>query len=110
MSGVSILSLATTTPSHVIEQRDVAAIAPKALPEFFARFPGMIEVFHNAGIERRRAGRPLAWYLKAHDWRERSEIYLEGGLEIYETAARDARNRAEVAPEEIDLIVTVSTS
>lgn len=110
MAAVSILSLATAAPSYVIEQRDVAAVAPKALPGFFERFPGMIEVFNNAGIERRRAVRPLEWYLKPHDWRERSEVYLEEALKLYEQVARDAMDRARVKPEEIDLVVTISTS
>jgi alkylresorcinol/alkylpyrone synthase len=110
MAGVSILSLATATPPHVIEQRDVMAVAPKALPEFFRQFPAMIEVFGNAGIERRRAVRPLKWYLEPHDWRERSEVYLEEALKLYERVARDAMDRAGVNPEEIDIAITISSS
>jgi alkylresorcinol/alkylpyrone synthase len=110
MTSVSILSLATATPPHVIEQRDVIAAAPKALPGFFERFPGMIEVFNNAGIERRRAVRPLEWYLQPHDWRERSEVYLEEALKLYERAAKDAMDRAGVKPEEIDIAITISSS
>ncbi len=110
MAGVSILSLATATPPHVIEQRDVIAAAPQALPGFFARFPGMIEVFGNAGIERRRAVRPLDWYLKPHDWRERSEVYLDEALKLYEQAAKDAMDRAGVKPGDIDIAITISSS
>lgn len=110
MSGVSILSLATATPPHVIDQRDVMAVAPKALPEFFRQFPGMIEVFNNAGIERRRAVRPLEWYLKPRDMRERSEVYLEEALKLYEQVAKDAMDRAGVKPEEIDIAITISSS
>jgi alkylresorcinol/alkylpyrone synthase len=110
MGEVSILSLATATPPHVIEQREVMALAPKVLPEFFRQFPGMIEVFNNAGIERRRAVRPLEWYLSPHDWRERSEVYLEEALKLYEEVARAAIEQANIKPEDIDLVVTVSTS
>lgn len=110
MAGVSILSLTTATPPHVIEQRDVIAAAPKALPGFFERFPGMIEVFGKAGIERRRAVRPLEWYLKPHDWRERSEVYLDEALKLYEQVAKDAMDRAGVKPEKIDIALTISSS
>jgi len=110
MSGVSILSLATASPPYVIEQRDAMAAAPKALPGFFERFPGMIEVFNNAGIERRRAVRPLEWYLQPHDMRERSEVYLEEALKLYERAAKDAMDRAGIRPEEIDIAITISSS
>ncbi len=95
MSEVSLLSLATATPPNVIEQRDVAALAPKVLPDFFRQFPGMIEIFNNAGIERRRAVRPLEWYLAPHDFRERSEVYLEEALKLYEQVARDAIEKAQ---------------
>lgn len=110
MASVSILSLATATPPYVIEQRDVLAAAPKALPGFFQKFPGMIEVFNNAGIERRHAVRPLEWYLKPHDWRERSEVYLEESLKLYERVAKDAMDRAGVKPGEIDIVLTISSS
>ncbi len=110
MTSVSILSLATATPPNVIEQRDAIAAAPKALPGFFERFPGMIEVFNNAGIERRRAVRPLEWYLQPHDWKERSEVYLEEALKLYEQAAKDAMDRAGVKPEEIDIVITISSN
>jgi alkylresorcinol/alkylpyrone synthase len=110
MAGVSILSLATATPPYVIEQRDVIAAAPNALPGFFGRFPGMIEIFGNAGIDRRRAVRPLEWYLRPHDWKERSEVYLEEALTLYERVAKDAMDRASVKPEEIDVVLTISSS
>ena len=110
MAGVSILSLATATPPHVIEQRDVMAIAPRVLPEFFRQFPGMIDVFANAGIERRRAVRPVEWYLAPHDWRERSEVYLEESLKLYKEVAREAMDRAGVKPDEIDVAITISSS
>jgi alkylresorcinol/alkylpyrone synthase len=110
MTSVSILSLATASPPYVIEQRDAIAAAPKALPGFFQRFPGMIEVFNNAGIERRRTVRPLEWYLQPHDMRERSEVYLDEALKLYERAAKDAMDRAGIKPEEIDIAVTISSS
>lgn len=110
MAGVSILALATATPPHVIEQRDVMAAAPKAMPDFFQRFPGMMEIFGNAGIERRRAVRPLEWYLQPHDWRERSEVYLQEALKLYQQVAKDAMLRAGVKPEDIDIAITISSS
>jgi alkylresorcinol/alkylpyrone synthase len=48
--------------------------------------------------------------LQPHDWRERSEVYLEEALKLYERVARDAVKKANVKAEDIDLVVTVSTS
>lgn len=110
MAAVSILSLATAAPQYVIEQRDAIAAAPKALPGFFERFPGMIEVFNNAGIERRRAVRPLEWYLQPRDLKARSEVYLDEALKLYERVAKDAMDRAGIRPDEVDIAVTISSS
>lgn len=110
MADVSILSLATATPEHVVEQRDVAALAPKVFPELFSQYPAMLDIFANSGIERRRAVRPIEWYLAGRDWSDRSAVYLEEGLAIFERVARDAIERAGVHPESIDLVVTVSSS
>jgi len=68
MQDVSLLSIATAVPPHVIEQEDVARLAPKVFPDLFARYPVMIEIFRNSGVDRRRAVRPMEWYLAARDW------------------------------------------
>ena len=63
MREVSLLSLATAVPRHVIEQAEVAALAPKVFPEMFERYPVMLDIFQNSGIERRRAVRPSGMVL-----------------------------------------------
>ena len=50
MREVSLLSLATAVPRHVIEQAEVAALAPKVFPEMFERYPVMLDIFQNSGI------------------------------------------------------------
>ena len=71
MGNVSILSIATSTPEHVIEQSVVEALAPKVFPELFAHYPVMLDIFRNSGIERRRVVQPLAWYLEPRDMGDR---------------------------------------
>ncbi|MCW5680865.1 MAG: type III polyketide synthase [Xanthobacteraceae bacterium] len=110
MNDVSILSLATATPEHIIHQKEVARVATEMFPDFFREYPGMIEIFNHTGIERRRAVRPVDWYLEPRDWSERSKVFLEEALSIYERVARDAIERANIRPEEIDLVVTISSS
>ncbi len=110
MEPVSIVSLATAVPAHVVEQGEVEKLAPKVFPELFAHYPAMIEIFQNAGIERRRTVQPLAWYLAPRDWSDRSEVFHEAGLALFEEAARAAMARAGLAPNKIDTIVTVCSS
>jgi alkylresorcinol/alkylpyrone synthase len=110
MRDVSILSLATATPRHVIEQAEVASLAPKVFPEMFERYPVMLDIFKNSGIERRRAVRPIDWYLAARDWRDRSEVFETEGLALFQQSAAAAIAHAGIDPKEIDLVVTVCSS
>jgi alkylresorcinol/alkylpyrone synthase len=110
MQEVSLLSIATAVPPHVIEQDDVARLAPKVFPDLFARYPVMIEIFRNSGVDRRRAVRPMEWYLAARDWTDRSALFLEAGLALFEEAARSAIARAGIAPADVDLVMTVCSS
>jgi len=110
MGNVSILSIATATPEYVIEQGAVEALAPKVFPELFAHYPVMIDIFRNSGIERRRLVQPLDWYLQPRDWSDRSAVFHRRALALFREAAARAIERAGLAPEKIDTIVTVCSS
>lgn len=110
MNPVSILSAATAVPVHVVEQGEVEKLAPKVFPELFAHYPAMIDIFQNAGIARRRTVRPLAWYLVPRDWSDRSAVFHEAGLALFEEATRAALYRAGLAARAVDTIVTICSS
>ena len=110
MGNASILSIATATPTHVIEQSAVEALAPKVFPELFAHYPVMLDIFRNSGIERRRVVQPLAWYLEPRDMSDRSEVFHRSALALFQEAAASAIERAGLMPGEIDTIVTVCSS
>src|SRR6185312_2107532 len=109
-NSVSILSIATATPENVIEQSVVEKIAPNIFPELFERYPVMLDIFKNSGIERRRVVQPLAWYLEPRDWSDRSKVFHEEGLALFEKAALKAIGRAGLKPDEIDTVVTICSS
>jgi alkylresorcinol/alkylpyrone synthase len=110
MREVSILSLATAVPRHVIDQAEVADLAPKVFPEMFERYPVMLDIFKNSGIERRRAVRPIEWFLSPRDWRDRSEVFHEEGLALFERVAAQAIADAKIDPKVIDAVVTICSS
>jgi alkylresorcinol/alkylpyrone synthase len=110
MRAVSLLSLATAVPEHVIDQKKVEALAPAVFPELFAQYPQMIEIFQNSGIEQRRAVRPMDWYLQPHDWNDRSKVFHEEGQALFERVAKDAIARADIRPDEIDCVVAVCST
>lgn len=110
MHDVSVLSIATATPENIIEQDAVAKLAPKVFPELFGRYPVMLDIFANSGISRRHTVRPLSWYLEPRDWSDRSQVFHEDGLALFEKVAADAIERAGLSPDRIDCVVTVCSS
>ena len=107
---VTMLGLATAVPPHRLEQSAVADVARRVYAGSFARYPKLADVFVNAGIERRYSVRPIEWYQEPHDWTERTQTYLDGASALFVQAARAALDRAGVAAQDVDAIVTVSST
>jgi len=105
-----LLSIATATPDHVIDQDFAAARAAELFGGKVFRAPDILSLFANTGIRTRRAVRPMAWYAEPHPWAERNAIYLEEAERLWLTAAKAALDRAGVDPAEIGAVVTVSST
>ena len=70
----------------------------------------LLPMFGNTGIERRYSCVPIEWYENLHEWPERNQVYLDSALDLLESATRRALERAQRSADEIDAIVTVSTT
>ena len=90
---VSVLSLATAVPPHLLEQNDVAQRIEATFARFFNRNPQLRDVFVNSGIERRYSVRPIEWLEQAHDWGERASAYLDGASDLFVTVVRSEERR-----------------
>jgi alkylresorcinol/alkylpyrone synthase len=110
MRPCSLLSLATAVPPHVIEQHEAKALAREAFGGKRALFDRLSGVFDNAGIARRHIVAPHDWYMTAHGWHARNALYLESAESMFVEAASAAIEKAGLMPEQIDGIVTVSTT
>jgi alkylresorcinol/alkylpyrone synthase len=110
MQQCSLLSLATAVPPHVIEQQDAKACAREAFGGKKALFDRLAGVFDNAGIARRHIVAPQEWYMSAHGWHDRNAVYLEAAESLFVDSASAAIEKAGLAPEQIDGVVTVSTT
>ena len=106
----SLLSLATAVPPHVIEQADAKAAARRAFGGRKALFDRLAGVFDNAGIARRHIVTPSDWYEQPHGWHDRNRLYLEAAEALFVEAASSAIEKAGLAPDDIDGIVSVSTT
>jgi alkylresorcinol/alkylpyrone synthase len=106
----SLLSLATAVPPHVVEQSEAKSRAREAFggrKELFDRLSG---VFDNAGIARRHIVAPQDWYMHGHGWHDRNAVYLEASEQLFIDAATAAIEKAGLRPDEIDGVVSVSTT
>jgi alkylresorcinol/alkylpyrone synthase len=107
---VSVLSLATAVPPHLLEQNDVAQRIEATFARFFDRNPQLRDVFVNSGIERRYSVRPIEWLEQAHDWSERASVYLDGASDLFVTVATAALAQAGLEAADIDIVISVTSS
>jgi len=110
MRPCSLLSLATAVPPQVVEQHEAKTRAREAFggkKELFDRLSG---VFDNAGIARRHIVAAQDWYMDSHGWHDRNALYLEASESMFAEAASSAIEKANLRPQDIDGVVTVSTT
>jgi alkylresorcinol/alkylpyrone synthase len=106
-----LLSLATSVPPHRLGQPEVAERARRLFADTAgADIDRLLPVFARAGIEQRFSCVPIDWYEDAHGWVDRNAIYVESAVSLLEEAALAALDRAGLGPDEIDSVVTVSTT
>ncbi|MBI1778977.1 MAG: type III polyketide synthase [Proteobacteria bacterium] len=105
-----LLSLATAVPPHVLEQEDVVRRARQVFNGRARDFERLVQVYGNAGIERRYSVVPIEWYLEPHGWVEKTRLFLDGALSLLERATRSSLERARLAVEDIDAVVAVSST
>jgi alkylresorcinol/alkylpyrone synthase len=104
-----LTALATAVPPHRLDQSNVV----ERVEQLFGRSPDferLISVYANSGIRCRYSVMPFEWFDEPHDWPERNRAYLAGALELLESAAGRALDRAGVGLEDVGAIVTVSTT
>lgn len=110
MQACSLLSLATAVPRHIVTQAEAKERAREAFGGRKALFDRLSGVFDNAGIARRHIVAPQDWYMASHGWHDRNALYLEAAESLFVEAATAAIEKAGLMPEQIDGIVTVSTT
>ncbi len=103
-----IHAIARALPEHSISREEAEE---RLRAEFVARGedPAIVrQVFANSGIERRFLARPPEFYLRERSLTARNGAYCEVARELGVAAAREALERAGVAPAEVDLVIDTS--
>jgi alkylresorcinol/alkylpyrone synthase len=104
-----IRSLVTGHPPHRASQAQTRDAARTLFPRMAAR-PHMLDVFDNAQIRTRALARPLEWYLQPRGFGEKNAVFIEEARALILRLAREALERAEVAPADVDAVIVVNTS
>lgn len=99
-----VAGTATAFTDHHYNQDEVAAALTTFAEPGFARFA------RTSGVEYRNLALPLERYPQLSGFTEANAAYLEVAVELGERAMRDALEAAHVRPDEVDAIVTVSST
>lgn len=105
-----LISLATAVPPYEIDQSDVETFGRHLFRERPKTFERLSSAYTNAGIERRYSCVPLEWYEQPHGWKDRTEHFVTNAVDLLERAALIAIEGAGLSLEDIDGIVTVSST
>ena len=106
----ALISLATAVPPHLFHQDQILQAARTVMADRYPEFETLSSLFANTGIRRRYGAKPMEWYLERRGWPERTQAFLEAAEALFLDVARKAIAQADLEANEVDTIVTVSST
>jgi alkylresorcinol/alkylpyrone synthase len=103
---VAIAALASAVPEHCIDQQATRDIVLSIAPTLRSHEA----LFLNTGIKTRYSCVPLEWHFQSHGWEARNRVFQEAAADLLERVSRECIARAGINSNEIEAIVTVSTT
>ena len=104
--GVAVASVASAVPEHCIDQQATRDIVLSIAPELSSH----ATLFLNTGIKKRYSCVPLEWHFEKHGWAARSRVFQEAAADLLERVSRKCIDQSGFDLDEIEAIVTVSTT
>ena len=105
-----LIGLGTHVPPYELPQDMVKVVAKRVLGERYPDFERLTRSFENAGINSRYSAVPFEWFEQPQDWPSRTAAYLQGATDMFIGAANKALAAAGWTAEEVDCIVTVTST
>lgn len=106
----TIVATACALPEHRYDQRDLAAIAARTLPEGIARGPAIQRFFQRVGVRSRHFALPVERYAALRGLRERNDAWIETALALGERVVRSALAQAGLEAHDVGLISTTTVT
>lgn len=108
--SVYLHGLSTCVPPHALPQDEVARRAHEVLGPRFKGYARLAPVFETSGVKMRYSVVPFDWFETAGGWTDRNAHYMRGASALYIDAANKALNDAGWSADEVDILVTVSST
>jgi alkylresorcinol/alkylpyrone synthase len=105
-----ILSVGTALPEHRIEQHNIREFARILFASSFRDIDRLVTIFENSQIKTRAFCTDLSWFQSPKSFAEKNDLYVQHASSLSEQAAREALDRANLEPSQIDAIIFVSTT
>jgi alkylresorcinol/alkylpyrone synthase len=105
-----ITSIGTAVPPYIIRQEESREFARNLFADSFKDIDRLLTVFESAQIEQRHFCTPLDWFATTPSWEEKNRLYIENAVRLSAEAARRCLEKAGLTPQDIDMIVFVSST
>ncbi|WEK49062.1 MAG: 3-oxoacyl-[acyl-carrier-protein] synthase III C-terminal domain-containing protein [Candidatus Kaistia colombiensis] len=106
----TLRSLVTVVPPHRIPQSVAKERAREVFGSRMPFFDQLEQVFDNAAIDARYSCLPVEWFLGPADFEEKTKLYQQHATALAYDAASLALERAHLQPQDIDVLVFVSST
>ena len=107
---VRLRGLGTAVPNHLLPQDLVQQSAKRILGAHYPDFDRLSKTFSTSGVKQRYSVVPFEWFEESKNWPERADAYLKGATQLFIDATDKALDESGMSAEEIDVIVTVSST
>ena len=102
----TILATATAVPDLRVDQETARDLAHAS----FETSVNMQSLYHNSGVDTRHSSVPVDWFTNEHNWPQRMDLYHEASMGLLEQVIDGILESADLTIEQIDMLITVSTT
>src|SRR6202022_2309569 len=104
----TIAATATALPPHTITRDDVKYYMGRVFDIPDRKLEAMMSIVDNAQVHKRHAIFPIEYPVEPRALYQTNQEYIEHAVKLGQEAAEKCLERADVRPDEVDLIITVS--